>query len=496
MSVKYLRLPLALMLLAPLAGSSCGADNPLLLPARDSADGDQTAGMVLLVRFVHITDTQVVDTLSPARFPGAHEFTLSAWRPWESYSTQILDGIVRTANRIHASGTTVDFVIHTGDTCDNAQSNELRWFLDVMDGREVNPLSGPDDRPLEDRPPTILDPYAAFLPQGLYRSGVHGDLPSIPWYCLIGNHDRFATGLLPIVSLPGGRRVAPLPFFDRPGLLLPTVFDPAGRLAHGNVTPAEPGPPRFFEPPVFVAPNPDRAYFNRNEFIGAMFTTDSEPAGHGFETPDVRGWYRIWPAPGIRLIGLNTSDQPAPLPTGIYEAGCISEEQSDFLRRELASAAEHSEWVIVASHHPSQILEMLHGSALGPEQFRALLNDYPNVILHLTGHLHRNRVADRGGYVEIETCSTLDPPQEARVVEIWRDTADDSLIIRYYMFSHLDDDLPPLGEDPLRRLREQAAQVTANDLATVRLQRTADEVDADASGAPEDRQGWIRLGHR
>ncbi|MGQ9651844.1 MAG: metallophosphoesterase, partial [Phycisphaerae bacterium] len=236
MSVTYLRLPLVLMLLVPLVGSSCGTDNPLLLPARDSPDDDQTTGLVLVARLVHITDTHVVDSLSPARFPGAHEFTLSAWRPWESYSTQILDGIVRSANRIHASGTAVDFLIHTGDACDNAQSNELRWFLNVMDGREVNPLSGPDDRPVASRPPTILDPYATFRPQGLYRSGVHGNLPSIPWYSLIGNHDRFATGLLPIVSLPGGRRVAPLPFFDRPGLLLPTLFDPTGRLAHGNVT--------------------------------------------------------------------------------------------------------------------------------------------------------------------------------------------------------------------------------------------------------------------
>lgn len=491
-----MRLLLAGVLFVPLAGSSCGTDNPVLLPARDSPGGDDTSGLSLVVRLAHITDTHVVDPLSPARFPGGHEFTLSAWRPWESYSTQLLDGIVRTTNRIHASGATVDFVIHTGDTCDNAQSNELGWFLDVMDGREVTPLSGPDDRAVEDRPKTLLDPYAAFQPQGLYRQGIHGDQPSIPWYCLIGNHDRYAIGLLPIVSLPADRRVAPLPFFGRPGFLLPTVFDSTGWLAHGNVTPAYPGPPRLFEPPVFVTPNPDRAYFNRNEFIGAMFGGDSGPVGHGFETPDSRGWYSFSPVPGLRLIGLNTSDQPAPFPTGIYDVGCISDEQSDFLRRELASAAEHGERVIVASHHPSHTLEVLHGSALGPERFRALLNDHPNVILHLAGHLHRNRVADRGGYIEIETCSTLDPPQEARVVEIWRDTTDDSLLIRYYMFSHLDDDLPPLGEDPLRGLREQAWQLAGGDKRGVLRQAATTDLESDPLGTTEDRQGWIRLDNR
>ena len=122
------------MLCVPVAGSSCGVDNPLLLPADErTVDGD-SADLVLVARFVQITDSHIVDTTSPARFAGAHDLVPTAWRPWESYSTQILDGIVRAANRIHASGTPVDFLIHTGDFVDNAQSNELEWFVAVMDG--------------------------------------------------------------------------------------------------------------------------------------------------------------------------------------------------------------------------------------------------------------------------------------------------------------------------------------------------------------------------
>ncbi len=490
--MRLIKLILSSAFLACLAGSSCGVDNPLLLPPRQSGEIDGSAGLELIVRVVHVSDTHIVDSLSPARFPGAHDITLSAWRPWESYSTQILDGIVRIANRIHASGAKVDFLLHTGDACDNVQSNELGWFLDLMDGRQVNPLSGPDDRTPEDRPPSLLDPYAAFEPQGLYRNGLHGDQPSIPWYCLMGNHDRYAIGVLPIVTLPGGRRVAPLPFFNRPGILLPTVFDPTGGLAHGNVTPADPGPPRLFEPPATVVPNPDRAYLNRSGFLSAMFDTDSQPAGHGFDAPDGRGWYSITPVPGLRLIGLNTSDQLAPLPTGIYDAGCISDEQANFLRRELEGAQARGERVIVASHHPSQSLGLLQGSSLGPEGFRDLLNSCPNVILHLAGHVHRNRVADRGGYIEIETCSTIDPPQEARVVEIWRDTTDDSLVVRYYMFSHLNDELPALGDDPLRGLREQAAQIVTDYQTNSRRLRPADQTDANSQGGLADRQGTVR----
>lgn len=492
MAVRILK-PLLVAVMFPIvAGVSCGLDDPLLLPARDSGEVEDSSGLTLVVRLVHVTDTQIVDTLSPARFPGGHQVTLSAWRPWESYSTQILDGIIRTANRIHASGAQVDLLINTGDICDNAQSNELEWFLGVMEGRPVNPLSGPDDRPAEGRPPPLLDPYAVFEPQGLYRSGIHGNGPTIPWYCLIGNHDRYAIGLLPIVNLPGGRRVAPLPFFNRPGVLLPTVFDPTGRVAHGNVTPANPGPPRLFELPVLVAPSEERAYFNRSEFVQAMLDDGSVPVGHGFDSRENRGWYSVAPVPGVRLIGLNTSDQPALIPTAIYLDGGISEPQAEFLRRELDAARLKGEWVIVASHHPSHTLRVLQGSSLGPEGFRDLLNGYSNVVLHLAGHLHRNRVVDRGGYTEIETCSTLDPPQEARVVEIWQDPADDSLVIRYYMFSHLNDGLPALGDDALRELREQAAQIVADYESAQRRLRTADVYETDERGLPHDRDGEVR----
>ncbi len=437
----------------------CQSDLEELLPARagvTSSSGD----LELVARIVHVSDTHLVDEESPARLPGAHVLTGSAWRPQESYSAQLLDGLVRSVNRLHASGRRIDFLVHTGDGCDNAQTNELGWLLTVFDGGVIDPRSGPDDRPADRIPASELDPHAPFTAQGLYRQGVHGPAPSIPWYFVFGNHDVYALGVFPIFTDQDGRRVAPLPLTWRPGLVLPTYLDPLADYAYGRVTPAQPGPPCLFELRGPIVANSERAYLSRKEFVAALGRTTSGPPGHGFGSPDGPTWYAVSPVAGLRLIGLDTTSASTRWPGGLYVEGAINAEQLTFLRGELERAASVGDLVVVATHHPSEALSPALGSALTTWQWRDLLRSYPNVVLHLAGHRHRNLVVERGGYVEIETCSTLDPPQELRVIEVWRSKTDGSVQIAYEMLSQPDERWPELGPDPLSGLRAAARDLS------------------------------------
>ncbi len=480
----------SVLLCAAYAG--CDSDPGLLLTP-DESETSPTAGMRLVARIAHVSDSHLVDEESPARFAGAQEIASAAWRAYESHSTQLLDGVVRAVNRIHASGHTIDFLLHTGDVCDNAQVNELAWFLAIMDGDTVDPLTGPDDRPADTRPTPLLDPHAAFEAQGLYQAGVHGERPSIPWYVVDGNHDVYSIGVFAIFEMGDGRRLAPLPIFWRPGILLPVILDPLAARAHGNVTPANPGPPALLTTPSLVETNVERAYFNKREFAEALWTSRTEPPGHGFDAGvDAPDWYSVSPAEGLRLIGLDTTDHSDWIPGGLYSEGAISWAQLAWLRGELVAAAERDEIVVVATHHPTPTILPLVASEVTPDELRGLLNEFPGVVLHLAGHRHGNRVVDRGGYLEIETCSTLDWPQEGRLVEIWSDEAG-GVAIAYEMFSHLDDTLPALGPDPLLELRAVAAALAqADKSAAARVRHPAAELDHPA-GLPADRSGSVRL---
>jgi 3',5'-cyclic AMP phosphodiesterase CpdA len=483
--------------LGALACCGCAGDpTALLLPPRASSPPPD--GTRLLARLAHVTDTHAIDTASPARFPGAQVVVSAAWRAYEAYSTQLLDGILRRVNTLHAGGRPLDFLLHTGDAVDNAQGNELAWFLTLLDGGPLDPLSGPDDRPEDDRPPLDLDPYAPFAARGLYRQGLHGPLPTIPWFGAFGNHDVYGIGTFPIVTGADGRRRVPLPLAGRPGLLLPTWLDPTGDRAWGNVTPAHPGPPPLLDAPDTVVPDAARAYFDKPEFVAALLATATPPPGHGLAAGGPTG-YSVSPVGGLRLIVLDTTTPTRTIPGGIYSEGALARPQLAFLRAELAAAQAAGETVVVATHHPSASLVALAPSEVSADELRQVLGSDPNVVLHLCGHNHRHRVTPRGTYLEIETCSTLDLPQEARLVELWRNDADGRISVVYDVFGDDApvvlgvDSTPPPADDPLAALRAQARALANGDKAAAALQRQRDPSGADPAGAPADRSGRIVL---
>ncbi|NIZ92218.1 hypothetical protein [Kineococcus rubinsiae] len=186
-----------------------------------------TAGTVRpLLTLAHVTDLQLPDVGSTARFEffnremGDPAFAklVPVQRPQEALTARAMQAMVSTLNGLHAgagaplSGRSLDLVVTTGDAIDNAQWNEVRNWLALMDGGRVRPGSGggepvsvqaqgwPDDifwRPdgghdlwreqfgFLDRPRLLEQALAEFESTGLL----------VPWLACYGNHEALVQGV-------------------------------------------------------------------------------------------------------------------------------------------------------------------------------------------------------------------------------------------------------------------------------------------------------------
>ena len=141
-----------------------------------------------LLSFFSMSDIHIADKESPAQLPwfgwsapfGAGGLFASAYSPIMLSTTHVLDAAVKTINGLHRQ-TPFDFGICLGDVANCDQFNELRWFIDVMDGRKITPSSGAH------LGADTIDYQKPYQAAGLDRS--------IPWYEVIGNHDQFWMGI-------------------------------------------------------------------------------------------------------------------------------------------------------------------------------------------------------------------------------------------------------------------------------------------------------------
>jgi hypothetical protein len=86
-------------------------------------------------------------------------------------------------------------------------------------------------------------------------------------------------------------------------------------------------------------------------------------------------------------------------------------------------------YLAIFSHHSIETMDNVpKGSGrIGGDEVRDLLLRYPNVILWVNGHTHRNEVlpharpagsAVTGGFWELNTAAHIDWPQQSRLVEV------------------------------------------------------------------------------
>jgi metallophosphoesterase (TIGR03768 family) len=316
-----------------------------------------------LLTFFSMTDIHITDKESPAQalYGAAVQGTYgntntSAYSPVILSTTHVHDAAVQTINALHKQAP-FDFGISLGDDANNNQYNELRWFIDVMDGKRITPSTGAH------RGAGFIDYQKPYQSAGLDKS--------ISWYQVIGNHDQFWSGSLYstdyVRSVQVGNTVldmgfvmiggSPFPSFDARGTYM-GVID--GATTYGDVIYAVSADTT---PPPIVAPDRNRRALSTNtsttlNWMKEFFNTTSKPKGHGFTQANLDNdfaSYSFEPKANvpIKVIALDDTCKENPFATASsYARGCLDQERYDWLINELNQGQAEGKLMIVAAHIP------------------------------------------------------------------------------------------------------------------------------------------------
>jgi metallophosphoesterase (TIGR03768 family) len=417
---------------------------------------------------IHITDKEAPNQFiylqqQDATFSGSNT---SIYSPIMPFTTQVLDAAIQTVNALHAQAP-FDFGISLGDVANSSSYNELRWYIDVIDGQVITPSSGAH------LGATTVDYQKPYQAAGLDRS--------IPFYQAIGNHDHFLIGSFPVNADPSlGLAEAYLadtvwatpdalipwpPNFPRvanmDNLRNPVLPVHPARYYQGVIDGASPtgaiggaGPVGFHDSPPKVAADPGRRSLLKTEWIQEFFDTTSNPVGHGFALvepgqPEGFACYSFVPNPGVplKVIVLDVTQSETDGSKDIHGHGYLDANRWAWLQRELEAGQAANQLMIIAAHIPIGVAALASGmewwdSAADPDaveqnavsltELVGKLQDTPNFLVWLAGHRHFNVVKafppvdplDRDGapwkgFWQVETSSLRDYPQQFRTFEIF-----------------------------------------------------------------------------
>jgi metallophosphoesterase (TIGR03768 family) len=404
-----------------------------------------TTNAARVLSFFCFSDIHIVDKESPSQADWAAYQTetgftnntpppgsgnSSAYSPVILRTTQVLDAAVKTVNALHQM-MSFDFGMSLGDDCNGSQYNELRWFIDVMDGLPITPSSGTNAGA------TTIDYQKPFHAAGLEAS--------IPWYAVLGNHDHFWLGSWPVTEYLRQS-------FTNNTVLLMGDLKTQGVTSRSDFTGTVDGSTPYgtiigagsvsnyvvggvTNAPT-VAPDPNRYSLTRNNWMREFFTTTSQPVGHGFSQANIAAdfaYYSFVPKATLPLKVIVLDDTMTDENFDFNGQGGLDTNQLAWLVRELDQGQAHDQLMIIAAHIPIELVGMSGStnSIISGTNLVYLLNTYPNLLLWVTGHMHRNNIkahpspyTDRPeyGFWEVENPSLRDFPQEFRTFEILRNT--------------------------------------------------------------------------
>ena len=304
-----------------------------------------------LLNFFTISDIHITDKESPAQLiylqqlyyptllPPPYDamghtpwfWETSVYSPVMLYTTQVLDAAVQTINALHKQNP-FDFGISLGDAANQTQYNELRWYIDVLDGKVITPSSGAH------LGAKTIDYQKPFQAAGIDKS--------IPWYQALGNHDHFWIGSLPVNIFLRQSFISDTVMAAGDVLYNPTnINNPVyymgvldGSTPNGDIKDA--GPVVTFNNPPKIAPDPNRRSLLRTEWIKEFSNTTSNPVGHGLNLVDPnqeKGFacYSFVPKSNvpIKVIVLDDTQSETDGDTSIHGHGFLDQARWDWLRR-------------------------------------------------------------------------------------------------------------------------------------------------------------------
>ena len=437
-----------------------------IMPADYSGASVTNAGRLL--NFFSMTDVHIADKESPAQgnyYGWTATFGLdasganhsSAYSPVICYTTQVLDAAVQTVNALH-NQRPFDFGIFLGDAVNNTQYIELRWYIDVLDGKEITPSSGGHIGS------SNIDYQKPYKAAGLNKS--------IPWYQVVGNHDQFYMGTFLVndyirnlyvgdtIQNCGSNSSQP-PSINNHGFYMGVVD---GSTPDGIIRGV--GPESYFASPPKVVADPLRHSLSTTNVSGAstsgsstlnwmneFFNTTSTPVGHGFTQTNINNdfaCYTFEPKTNmpIRVIVLDdTCKANASASPPYYARGCVDQIRYDWLVGELDRGQAEGMLMIIAAHIPIGVQTNLTNPAIedifyvpptpdphsikSDSQLLATLHNYPNLMLWIAGHRHMNTITPQpssdpahpeSGFWEVETSSLRDFTQQFRRFDIVRNS--------------------------------------------------------------------------
>jgi metallophosphoesterase (TIGR03768 family) len=410
------------------------------------------ANTARLLSYFAISDIHITDKESPAEslyFGWSSSFQAGglfsqAYSPVCLSTTQVLDAAIRTINSLHQQ-MPFDFGISLGDDANAAQLNELRWFIDVLDGQDITPSSG------DHLGADTIDYQMPYQAAGLD--------PAIPWYQAIGNHDQYFMGVAYPTEKVRNAEVGSEILNMGANVLLPNATESTG-IYVGVVDGTTPlgevikgGPEADFATPPTVAADPSRlslttAASTTANYISEFFDSTTLPVGHGFDqshTGSLAACYTFEPKANLPLKVIVLDDtckayDPAAGPQ-YFGSGWIDDERLAWLTAELEAGQAAGQLMIIATHIPINPQADLFDTTITPQwapqspysetQMITLLHQYPNLIMLMAGHRHMNTVTPQPspdaahpelGFWEVETPSLRDFPQQIRLFDIRRNS--------------------------------------------------------------------------